>query len=81
MPPVPRIWEPGMTDDLGFALDAWNDRSLHKPPSVRECEWGWITIDANSSQRETNTSQPPNAKNKRLRRSAGDVRPTGVFCR
>ena len=40
---------------------------------IREREWGWITTKSNSSQRETNTRQPPNAKNKRLRRSNGDA--------
>ena len=25
----PRIWEPGMTDDLGLALDARNDMTVH----------------------------------------------------
>jgi len=30
VPPVPRIWGPGMTNDLGLALDARNDMTLHK---------------------------------------------------
>ena len=30
VPPAPRIWGPGITDDLGLALDARNEMTLHK---------------------------------------------------
>ena len=30
VPPVPRIWGPGITDDLGLALDARNDLTIDK---------------------------------------------------